>query len=188
MGQRGSKLSSEQLTELTKCTLFTKKEIMEWHSGFLREFPGGSLLLDDVCRIFKQFFPFGDSLKLAQHLFTIADMNEDGIVDFKEFIQTLSHFVRGNAKDRVKWLFKLYDMDEDGRIGKAELLYIIDMIYRTVGDLSEFPSQQETPEDRANVIFDQMDLDKDGYLSIEEFELGCIRDSAISEAMNFKFY
>ncbi len=79
----------------------------------------------------------------------------------------------------------MYDFDEDGFIGRAELLTLVDCMYRTVGDVSSsFPEDQETPEDRVNYLMERMDLDGDGKLSRQEFELGCLQDASILDGIH----
>ncbi len=55
----------------------------------------------DFIRIFGHYFPFGESKKFSEHVFGIFDMNEDGSVDFREYVITLSRASRGDLSDRL---------------------------------------------------------------------------------------
>ncbi|WAR31283.1 NCS1-like protein, partial [Mya arenaria] len=54
--------------------------------------------------------------------------------------------------------FSLYDVDSDGFITRTEMIEIIDAIYNMVGNLMDLPNDENTPEKRANKIFQQMDM------------------------------
>lgn len=49
-------------------------------------------------------------------------------------------------------------MDSDGFITRTEMIDIIDAIYSMVGNLLDLPKDEDTPEKRANKIFQQMDM------------------------------
>ncbi|KAJ1845173.1 Calcium-binding protein NCS-1, partial [Coemansia sp. RSA 486] len=63
------KLSAEVLTELQSSTKFERKEIQQWHKGFLKDCPSGELNRTDFKGIYKQFFPFGDPSRFADYIF-----------------------------------------------------------------------------------------------------------------------
>lgn len=78
----------------------------------------------------------------------------------------------------------MYDCDEDGYIGRAELLYLVESMYRAMGDVTDFAPDQETPEARVDYLFERMDSDNDGRLSWQEFESGIKMEEEILDALN----
>jgi Ca2+-binding EF-hand superfamily protein len=81
--------------------------------------------------------------------------------------------------------FSLFDLDEDGMISRAEMLAIVDSIYRMIGDTDKLAEDERTAIARVDKIFHTMDVDKDGYLSKQEFLDGGKQDPIVLNALNF---
>ncbi|OBZ85285.1 Calcium-binding protein NCS-1 [Choanephora cucurbitarum] len=181
MGKAQSKLSPEQLTDLQKCTYCKEKLLIismnynnGGYKGFLKDCPSGQLDKTEFQKIYKQFFPFGDPSRFADYVFNVFDEDKNGMINFKEFIVALSVTSRG----------RLYDIDSDGYITREEMLQIVDAIYKMVGSMVKLPPDEDTPEKRVHKIFELMDTDKDGRLSMDEFREGSKKDPTILQALN----
>ncbi|KAJ3663503.1 hypothetical protein Zmor_007759 [Zophobas morio] len=170
----------DELANEVKCK-FTEKEIRQWHKGFLKDCPNGLLTEQGFIKIYKQFFPQGDPSKFASLVFRVFDENNDGSIEFEEFIRALSVTSRGNLDEKLHWAFRLYDVDNDGFITREEMYNIVDAIYQMVG---QQPSEDEnTPQKRVDKIFDQMDKNHDDRLTLEEFREGSKADPRIVQAL-----
>merc|ERR1712223_2374681 len=100
---------------------------------------------------------------LVQRVIDIFDEDQNGEVDFKEFIQGISQFsVKGDKSSKLRFAFKIYDIDNDGYIPNGELFQVLKMM---VGNnLKETQLQQIVDK---TILF--ADKDGDGKISFEEF-------------------
>ncbi|CAN7937043.1 unnamed protein product, partial [Ixodes hexagonus] len=144
----------------------SEKEVKQWYKGFLKDCPNGQLTEQGFLRIYKQFFPQGDPSKFASLVFRVFDENkashryfnsEDGSIEFEEFIRALSVTSRGSLDEKLVWAFKLYDVDNDGFITRDEMYNIVDAIYQMLGNQTKESEQEESPQERVDKIFDQLD-------------------------------
>ena len=66
------------------------------------------------------------SSTFVDRLFAVFDENNDGGVNFREFLTILSVLsTKASAQDKLEVSFKIYDMDGDGRIGRDELSALV---------------------------------------------------------------
>ncbi|KER27821.1 hypothetical protein T265_05184 [Opisthorchis viverrini] len=169
MGQKQAKLRQDVVDELVNQTAFTETEIQDWYKGFLKDCPTGHLTIDEFRQIYIKFFPYGEASRFAEYVFRTFDRNRDGVIDFREFLSTVSVTTRGDLNQKLRWAFNMYDLDGDGYISRQDLCDVIASIYTLIGSTIKLPEDEATPERRANKIFEQMDSDHDNRLSFEEF-------------------
>ena len=94
------------------------------------------------------------------------------IIDFREFICSLSVTTRGSIEEKLEWAFNIYDIDGNGYISQSEMMSIVNAVQRMVGVV------QDNRLSKTNVlkVFDKMDKNNDGRLSLAEFIEGARED------------
>ncbi|XP_039554357.1 guanylyl cyclase-activating protein 1-like, partial [Passer montanus] len=102
----------------------------------------------------------------------------DGYIDFMEYVAALSLVLRGKMEQKLRWYFKLYDVDGNGCIDRHELLNIIKAIRAINGGDHETSAEEFT-----NRVFDRIDVNGDGELSLDEFVEGARKDEEFMEVM-----
>ncbi|XP_061218565.1 guanylyl cyclase-activating protein 1-like isoform X1 [Neopsephotus bourkii] len=105
-------------------------------------------------------------------------MKQDGYIDFMEYVAALSLVLRGKMEQKLRWYFKLYDVDGNGCIDRHELLNIIKAIRAINGGDHETSAEEFT-----NRVFNKIDVNGDGELSLEEFVEGARKDDEFMEVM-----
>ncbi|XP_075044397.1 guanylyl cyclase-activating protein 2-like [Mixophyes fleayi] len=152
-------------------------DLQEMYKKFVTECPSGALYRHE----FKRFFGIASTNEASQYvdqLFTSFDRNGDNTIDFLEYVAALNLTLRGKLEHKLKWSFKIYDKDGNGCVDKRELREIIQSIYSVKKD---WRREQEapllSPDEVCERIFQLMDENGDGQLSLQEFLEGAQRDT-----------
>ncbi|XP_051978144.1 guanylyl cyclase-activating protein 1-like [Xyrauchen texanus] len=164
--------SGMTVEELSAC------ESHQWYRKFMTECPSGQLTFYE----FKKFFGLKNlsdsSNAYVKTMFSTFDINNDGFIDFMEYVAALSLVLKGGVQQKLRWYFKLYDVDGSGCIDREELLLIFKAI-RAINGIQ----QEMSAEDFTNMVFDKIDLNGDGQLSLEEFMDGIQGDEMLLEML-----
>ncbi|XP_007897746.1 guanylyl cyclase-activating protein 1 [Callorhinchus milii] len=160
--------SGNTVEELTAC------EISQWYKKFMCECPSGQLRLYEFKHFLglKNLSPAANSY--VEQMFNTFDMNQDGYIDFMEYVAALSLVLRGKVEQKLRWYFKIYDFNRNGTINKEELLHIVKAIRSINGREHETSAEEFT-----NMVFETMDINGDDELSLEEFLEGVQKDKLL---------
>eukprot|EP01104_Vermistella_antarctica_P018840 TRINITY_DN7140_c0_g1_i1.p1 TRINITY_DN7140_c0_g1~~TRINITY_DN7140_c0_g1_i1.p1 ORF type:complete len:581 (-),score=139.48 TRINITY_DN7140_c0_g1_i1:8-1750(-) len=98
--------------------------------------------------------------EIVQRVFDLFDINDNGQIEFREFIMGLAFMARNegeNVHDVVKFCFNTFDTNEDGYVDRDELLVIM---------RKGFPN---IDKESVNKLFDSADVDGKGILDYHTF-------------------
>ncbi|KOB77443.1 Uncharacterized protein OBRU01_04066, partial [Operophtera brumata] len=132
--------------------------------------PNGRLTPAKFVDMYKMFFPSGNAVEFCDHVFRTFDMDKNGYIDFKEFLQAIHVTSSGTPEEKLKWAFRMYDVDGNGAI------------YDMLGACSS-NRPADSAEERAKNIFAKMDENNDGQLTQDEFLKGCLQDEELSKML-----
>ncbi|XP_035257214.1 guanylyl cyclase inhibitory protein [Anguilla anguilla] len=91
--------------------------------------------------------------------------------------------VEGSPMEKLRWSFKLYDKDKDGTITRAEMLEIMQAVYKMSVAASITQPNPLTAEECTNRIFVRLDKDKNAVITLDEFIEGALDDEWIREML-----
>ncbi|XP_070396534.1 neuronal calcium sensor 2 [Dermacentor albipictus] len=172
-------LTNEDLEFLKKHTEYDDATIRDWYAGFKQDCPTGKLSRAKFLEIYRMFFTTGNPEKFCDHVFRTFDADNNGHIDFKEFLLAIGVTGSQSSEERLKWAFRMYDINGDGKIDQAEMVKIVQALYEMLGP-GAATSDEDTPEERTGAVFSKMDTDGDGKLTMREFLDGCLQDRKLA--------
>ncbi|CAJ1049605.1 guanylyl cyclase-activating protein 2-like [Xyrichtys novacula] len=168
MGQNQQAQSQDEELELIS--------IQDLYKSFIMECPSGSLYLHEFKRMFGVHNGTPES-EYMDNIFRAFDMNDDNTMDFIEYVAALNLVLRGKLEDKLRWSFKVFDGDDNGRLDRSELRKIVKIIYKIKkGNVpDESGAVILTSEQVCERIFQEVDVNSDGQITLEEFVEGAQR-------------
>uniref|UniRef100_A0A7S2WR96 EF-hand domain-containing protein n=1 Tax=Mucochytrium quahogii TaxID=96639 RepID=A0A7S2WR96_9STRA len=169
MGQKGSSIGTlkrKHVKELMVQTHFGAEEIDALYAHFRSI---ASSQTDDgfIDRSeFREAMGLSDSL-FVDRLFQLFDENDDGRINFQEFLCGLSILcIRGTLEEKMMFSFRIYDFDNDNKISNEELTSMLKTSLLENGvDMS--PAQVELI---IRSTFEEADINLDGFIDFEEYK------------------
>jgi serine/threonine-protein phosphatase 2B regulatory subunit len=124
--QQTSDLQSEDILELQVTTHLSEQKIRALYHRYkeLDTDNSGTITAAEFCKMEEMIVN-----PLSYRIFDAFDKNNDGHLDFKEFIDVVTTMApNGNKQEKLEILFNIYDVDGDGRINKQDLKYILELV------------------------------------------------------------
>ncbi|XP_021748649.1 calcineurin B-like protein 4 isoform X1 [Chenopodium quinoa] len=113
---------------------------------------------------------FKNSMKRSlflDRMFDLFDVNQNGCIEFGEFVQSLSVFHPSTPdKDKMKYAFRLYDLRGTGYIEHEELKEMVVALLQE----SDMHLSSDIVEAIVDTTFKETDLKGDGKIDMEEWE------------------
>ena len=175
-------LSEEDLVYLKRKTKEGKSQIEAQYQVFLTNHPDGQISKRSFKLMLSKSFPGASVKKLSTRIWRMFDIDNNGIIDFKEFRMVLHVMSNGSSKDKLKQIFRVFDVNRDGNINPQE-------IKKIVKDLLKLDNDQKDKIDKeslAKSAFSEMDENEDGNVSRREFMNACLEKKRFSTILALK--
>lgn len=116
-----------------------------------------------------------DFEKLVHRLFSIFGSLENDTVDFSTLAAGVSILCGGSEAEKVQAIFALYDYNDDGVLRFSDMTSYLSSVFRLLIETSsvaklEGISAPELAQMTAKRAFEQLDVDKNGTLTLGEFQ------------------
>merc|ERR1711892_1215792 len=185
MGSRSGKpvLKVEDVAAFSKSSGLSEDEVKDTFENFISRHPNGKMKPKDFGEIMSTALPAKDARKMTQHAFRIYDLNNDGYVDFAEFMVVFFILAEGDPKEVLTKIFRLFDVNGDGSISRKELSRLVKDMY----GLLKTDNPDIAAEDIiARDAFEEMDKDNDGKITEAEFLTACLGEAKLSKMLSNK--
>ncbi|KAA0702327.1 Guanylyl cyclase-activating protein 1 [Triplophysa tibetana] len=166
MGAHGSSLD-EVLAE----------DMHHWYNKFMKESPSGLITLFELKTMLQMQGMTEEANGYVDQVFVTFDMDGDGYIDFVEYIAAVSLLLKGEINQKLKWYFKLFDQDGNGKIDRDEM----ETIFKAIQDITR--SYDIPPDDIVSLIYEKIDINNEGELTLEEFITGAKEHPDIMEML-----
>uniref|UniRef100_A0A8C6X5G8 Recoverin n=1 Tax=Naja naja TaxID=35670 RepID=A0A8C6X5G8_NAJNA len=172
MGNKKSgMISKEILDDLKMNTKYSEDELVKWYDAFKKQCPDGRIGKADFEKIYANFFPNSDPKVYARHVFRSFDTNDDGTLDFREYIIALHLTSSGKTDLKLEWAFSLFDIDYNFCFHLS-----CQAIFKMIPpeEQKALPDDENTPQKRADKLwafFGKGDAGKLTTLTFQELAL-----------------
>ena len=185
MGSRHGKpvLRGEDIATLAMTSGMQEQEIRDNFAAFIEEYPDGKMKPKVFCEMMMKVMPKKDAAKMVKHVFRVYDTNNDGVVDFTEFMVIYHVMSEGTPEEVLTKIFRVFDVNSDGIISMSEMKKLIKDMYGLLK--SEDPSVA-AKDIIAKTAFAEMDKNRDGEVTTDEFVSTCIGQAEITQLLTLK--
>merc|ERR1712083_487294 len=185
MGSKNGKpvLREEDIAALSQSSELDEAQVREAFDSFVAEHPNGRMKPKDFTAMMSQALPKKDASKMEKHVFRAYDTNNDGYIDFVEFMVIYYIMSDGTPEEVLGKIFRVFDVNGDGTITKKELKRLIKDMY---GLLNADNPEEASKELITNSAFAEMDKDDDGKITLAEFTGACMDQEKFSKMLALK--
>ena len=185
MGSKNGKpvLREEDIAALSQSSGLDEAQVREAFNSFIAEHPNGRMKPKEFTKMMSQALPKKDTSKMEKHVFRAYDTNNDGYIDFTEFMLIFFIMSDGSPEEVLKSIFRMFDVNSDGTITQKEMTKLIKDMY---GLLKEEDPNLAARDLVAKSAFAEMDEDQDGKVTSAEFIKACLGQEEFSKMLALK--
>merc|ERR1719509_128769 len=171
MGCKNGKLvlGEKDLHDIAGTSGMDPTQVQQKFDDFVRAYPNGKISKKHFKTLISEALLMSEALPktkdkmedLTNHVFRVYDSNNDGYIDFVEFMVVYHVMAQGQIDDVLEKIFQLFDVNGDGTISHLEMKQLVKNLFELV---------HGTPKDEiVNGVFKEMDTNEDNQITKEEF-------------------
>merc|ERR1712060_524793 len=185
MGNKnGTPVPREQdIAALSKTSGLDVPQVKEAFEAFVKEHPNGKMKPKEFREMVEKTMPKSDASKMEKHVFRIYDSNNDGYIDFVEFMLIFHIMSDGTPEEVLGKIFRVFDVNLDGTINKKEMARLVKDMYGLIKTEDPTAASEKVI---ANSAFTEMDTDGDGKITEREFINACMGQEELSKMLALK--
>uniref|UniRef100_A0A673WBY8 Guanylate cyclase activator 1C n=1 Tax=Salmo trutta TaxID=8032 RepID=A0A673WBY8_SALTR len=153
------------------------EDMHHWYNKFMKESPSGLITLFELKTMLEMQGMTEEASSYVDQVFFTFDMDGDGYIDFVEYIAAVSLMLKGEINQKLKWYFKLFDQDGNGKIDQDEM----GTIFKAIQDITR--CYDPPTEEIVTLIYEKVDINNEGELTLEEFIEGARDHQDIMEML-----
>merc|ERR1712236_195321 len=185
MGSSNGKpvLRPEDVKALSKSSGLDETQVKQAFDAFVTDHPDGKMRPKDFREMMQKALPKKDASKMEKHVFRIYDSNNDGYIDFTEFMLIFFIMSEGAPEEVLTKIFRVFDVNSDGTITQKEMTKLIKDMYSL---LKEEDPNLAARDLVAKSAFAEMDKNQDGKVTNDEFIKACMGQEEFSKMLALK--
>merc|ERR1712106_885065 len=176
-------LSEEDIDFIARNTAMEREQVEHQYQPFIQRHPDGRISRKSFHQMMKECYPGADTERLERHIFRMYDSNQDGYIDFREFMVVLYIMSNGTPEENLRQIFRVFDINNDGKISVPEMRKIVSDLFHLI-NISTKDTRSE--EDVADSAFKEMDENQDGEVTQDEFIKACLCQKKFSSMLALK--
>jgi Ca2+-binding EF-hand superfamily protein len=125
---------------------------------------------------------------LIDCIFIAIDTNNNGSIDFLEYLMSLKFFQSESPQEKADFIFRILDRNGDNNLTKKELERILECLedyhkHSSNTDVTHLMNQGS--KSAADVVLGKLDEDKSGVINRKVFVDGWLKDATIRALFTF---
>ncbi|CAF3297821.1 unnamed protein product [Rotaria socialis] len=184
-------LTNDVLKRFRFLTGFSEDFISREHQKFYATASNGRAKKSQIEELLHDYLPAGTRKhmkRLNDSLFSAIDTNDDGYIDFGEYLISLKFFQTESPIVKADFVFRIIDKDGNDRVTKKELEHILTCLqefHKSLNDSGVTEMTTDGLKPATERLLQKLDQDNSGDISISEFVDGWFKDNTIRALFTF---
>jgi Ca2+-binding EF-hand superfamily protein len=184
-------LTDDELACCRTATGFSDDEIRKEHDKFFAIAEDGRLKKTYTEELLGDYIPAAKWKRvkyLTECIFSAIDTNNDGHIDFLEYLMSIKFFQTESPAEKANFIFRIIDKNGDNLVSTKEIARVLECLeeyHKTSSNTQVTNVMSNGARLAANAIIEKLDREKTGSIGSSEFIDGWLRDETIRALFTF---